>query len=203
VSEVLWREPIEFVAGDTLAFNRRLADYPADQGWSLLYELRGGTQAVSFTSTASGSDHACVVSAATTSTWAPGSYVLEGYAVNGDQRFTIYYGALAIRLNLQTAPGNAPIQTFAQQMLAQIEQTMRAKAGDDLAASQLGDTRFQYLTPEQLRIEHGYWKGVRRQEIAKERAKAGLPTGNKIRTTINVVNSGTGYGVMPYQTFPF
>ncbi len=192
-----WREPIEFSAGDTLQFTRTLHQYPASQGWSLLYELRGGTQALSFTSTASGDSHSIYVAPATTATWTPGDYVLTGYATNGTDRHQIYYGDLPLHENKVTAPGNAPELTFAQKMIAQIEATLLAKA-DDLSSASLGETRFTFLTPEELRKEHGYWTTVRRQEIAKERAKMGLPTGNRIKPSIQVVDAGIG-GVHPFN----
>lgn len=193
---IQWREPQEFSAGDTLTFERSLPDYPASAGWSLDYELRGGAQAISFQSTADGDAHKVTVTPATTATWAPGSYVLTGYATlaSTGERHQFYYDTFTIWENKQTAAPDAPEKTFAQQMVEQIELVLLAKAGNDLAASKLGETQFQYMTHEQLRAEHGYWVTVRRQEIAKLNAKSGRPTGNKIRPRINVCPSGPVFG---------
>lgn len=201
----IWREPIELAAGDTLAFTRNLSDYPASQGWSLDYELRGQSQAISFQSVANVDAHQVTVTAATTATWLAGDYILRGFAINSGtgERHQIYYGDFQLWSNAQTEAGNVPKQTFAQQMIAQIETVLLAKAGDDLAASQIGESRFQYLTPAELRTEHGYWKEVRRMEIARDRAKMGLPTGLKSRPifkiktpgpTAGMFGHGSGYG---------
>jgi hypothetical protein len=191
-----WREPSEFAAGDTLSFSRRLADYPASQGWSLLYELRGGSQAIEFVSAADGDAHVMVVSKDTTAAWLPGDYVMAGFAVNAGQglRQQIYYGDLLVGANLPVTAGNEPQLTLAQEMIAKYELVMKAKAGDDLARSAVGDTGFWFLTPAQLREEWGYWKTVRRQEVAAERAKAGKPTGNKVRSVLRVLNGGPAFG---------
>lgn len=190
MSQTQYREPIEFAAGDTLSFTRKLPDYLAGDGWSLTYELRGGAQAIEFSSTASGGDHAIAVTAAVTATWLPAEYILAGYAVKAAERHQVYLGTISITQNLPAATGDVPKKTFAALMVEKLEATMLAKAGDDLARSALNDTGFWYLTPEQLRVEHGYWKSVRVNEIKMERAKAGLPTGNKIRPSFNVVACG-------------
>jgi hypothetical protein len=196
---VQWREPIEIASGDTLKFKRYLPDFSAADGWSLDYELRGQGQAISFQSVTDtdGKTHSVTVSTSDTSSWLPGEYALYGYAVNttSNERNQIYYGTLTVYPDAQTLPAEAVVKTFAQKMVDQIELVMLAKAGDDLAASQIGETRFQYLTPAELRTEHGYWKSVRRNEIALEKARNGKPTGNKIRPRFGVMSSGPGVGM--------
>lgn len=189
---IIYREPIEFAQGDTLSFTRILPDYPASQSWSIQYFLTGGPQPIQFNSTASGDSHVILVLPAVTANWLPGSYILAGYVINSGsgERHQIYYGSLPIYEDWSKAPGGSPVQTFAQQMIAQLETVMLAKASGDLAESSIENSRFRYLSPEELRKEHGYWSQVRRQEIAKERSKAGLPTGNKIRARVNVMGTG-------------
>ena len=196
-----WREPEEIAAGDTLTFNRRLSDYPATDGWSLLYVLRGGAQDIEFTSTADLDTHSITVPAATTAAWLPADYILAGYAVNADQRFQVYEGPLTVAPNLPAAP-EQNVKTFAQQMVENLEAVMLGKAGGDLLESRIGETQFRYLSPEQLRVEHGYWVTVRNHELAMIRAASGRPTGRKIRPlfrvqsqqpSVGMFGKGTGY----------
>lgn len=201
--ETQWREPIQFVAGDSLIFQRSLAQYPPSAGWSLLYELRGVAQPISFASTPSGNVHQINVASAVTAQWLPGDYVLTGFAIlAAGERHQIYYGDLPIYADATQAPGIGDMRTHAQKMVDLLESVMLAKAGDDLAASSIGETHFKYLTPAELRLEHGYWKSVRQQEIARERAKAGLPTGNKIRPVMRVKSPGVSVGMFGYGGFP-
>lgn len=199
--QTLWREPLTLAAGDTLAFSRQLPDYPATDGWSMLYTISGNNAPpLQFQSVASGSAHSLSVPAGTTAQLLPGDYVLTGYAIKGDERYQVYYGALTVTENTVTEQVQ---KTFAQQMVEKLEAVMLGAADDNLLESRIGETLFKYLSPEQLRAEHGYWKTVRRQEIAMERARAGLPTGNKIRPVLRVkpiqpsvgmFGRGTGYG---------
>ncbi len=201
MANTLWREPIQLVAGDTLAFNRSLPDYPASQGWSLLYELRGGAQPISFQSTPiNGDAHSLSVDAATTATWLAGDYVLSGFAINGAERHRIYYASCPIRPNAVAEPGDVPKQTFTQKMIANLEAVMLGSASDDLLESRIGDTQFRYLSPLELRTEYAFWKEIRRQEVARQRAANGLPTGNKIRPLFKVKSPGPSAGQFGFGT---
>jgi hypothetical protein len=194
-----WREPQQFTSGDTLSFERNLPDYPASDGWSLLYELRGGAQPIEFSSVADGGNHSVTVAASDTALWLPADYVLVGFAVKGAERQQIYYGQLQVLENFPATPGDAPQKTFAQQMVENLEAVMLGKAGNDLLESNIGETRFKYLSPEQLRMEHGYWVSVRKNEIAIQKAKEGRPTGNKIRPRMAVKGVGLTGGVWPFR----
>ena len=186
------REPTEFAAGDTLAWQRNLRDYPAGAGWSLDYEMRGGAQAISFRSAAQGDSHLISVPMATTAGWLAGDYILVGFAVSANERHQIYYGDCKIWPDAQAMAGDAPVKTFAQQMVEKIEAVLLGTATSDILESRIGETLFRYLTPEQLQNQHGYWVNVRRNEIAMQRARAGLPTGTKIRPRMNVTQVGIG-----------
>ncbi len=191
---VACREPQEFAAGDTLSFRRTLGLYSPTDGWSLKYEMRGGAQPIEFESTADNGSHLVNVLPAVTSGWLPAEYNLSGYAVHAPdgERHQIYFAPIVVLEDQVAAPGDEDQRTFAQKMVEQLEATMLAKAGDDLARSAAGDTGFWFLTPEQLRAEHAYWTLVRRNEIKKQRAKSGRPTGNVTRPFFNVAPSGWG-----------
>ena len=194
--DTAWREPLVIVAGDTLAFNRRLSAYPAP-AYYLLYELRGGAQAIEFKSQATLEAHSITVPAAITSTWLPGDYTLTGYAVSADgsERHQICELDIPVKANAQAQAGDADIRTFAQKMVENLEAIMLGKASEDLLESRIGETQFRYLTPEQLRTEHGYWKTVRRMEIARERARVGRPTGLVTKPVMNIISCGPNRGL--------
>ncbi len=97
------KEPTSHQAGDSLVFTKTLADYPASL-WTLSYALRitaGGTP-ITITATASGSDFAVNVTAATTALWTPGIYTIIGYVSNATERYTVYQGNIEITLNVAT-----------------------------------------------------------------------------------------------------
>lgn len=177
------REPISFTAGDTLAFTRSLRDYPATSGWSLEYEIRGGSQAIQFTSTANGSDHVILVAAATTALWLPGEYVLSGFAVlaSTGERHQIYYGTLPITLNPVGSAADVKVETFKQKVLEAAECAYLELVSHSIVESDVEGTK---IVRERRKYAYEVYAQAyqdRQNEIAQERARAGLPTGQKIK----------------------
>lgn len=196
-----WREPGEFAAGDTLSFERALSEFPAPT-WSLLYEMRGQTQPISFASTPDGQNHSINVAATVTATWLPGDYTLAGYALNGTtgERQQIYLATITVTPNFAAEAGNEPQLTFEAQMLANLEIVLLAKSTGDLLESSVENSRFRYLSLEEVRKERDYYFMVVANQKAKQNAKMGRPTGNKVRPNINV--SGVG-PVLGSSVWPF
>jgi len=191
-----WQEPIELRAGDTLSFSKGLSDFKPSDGWYLQYQIRGSGDPVSFQSTASGDHHVILVPAATTAAWKPGDCKLIGFATDNTKRFQIYDGQISILSDATSNTEDTFPKTFAQRMIEQIETAMLAQAGNPLAASRVGDSQFQYLTPQQLREQHAYWVLARRNEISADRAKAGKPTGLRTHPVFSITPTvGWGTGV--------
>lgn len=180
------REPDSFVAGDTISWVRCLAAFPANAvpAWSLTYELIGGPQPISFTSTpdADGTSHDIYVAPATTATWAPGDYELYGYAGNGIDRQLIYRGDCPIWQNQEAAKAGQDTRTLAQKMLANIEAAMVASSGNPLLITRIGDAEFRFRTTEDWMLFYKYWVDRRKNEIDEERAQSGKPSRNKIQS---------------------
>jgi hypothetical protein len=191
-----WREPISVAEGDTIQFSRRLPQYSSGEGWTLTYEIRGGAAVIEFTSTpdADGQSFDLYVPPTITAAWASGTMILAGYVSNGTDRHQIYFAELTIGKNLEGSQGDIPVKTNAQIMLEKYESVMQGTATNALLESRIGETQFRFLTPEQLRTEHGYWYQMRQSEIAKERAQNGYPTGRKIRPRARVMMPGPAVG---------
>jgi len=82
-------------AGDSLNFLTPGGEYPASDGWSLVYKLiprTAGPSVISISSTAEGADHRIDVVPATTAAWAAGSYSWACYALKTGQRKTLQTG---------------------------------------------------------------------------------------------------------------
>ena len=186
------REPTQITQGDTIEFTRCLPNQPATGGWSLLYALRGNGQAIEFTSTASGSDHAVLVPATTTELWLPADYQLEGWAVNTDgTRKQIYLAGLLITPDLATASPDVDVTTHAQRMLVLVEEQLEACAKNILLQTTVeGTTILRERRTELLMLRNRYIQ-ERRGEIAAEKAKSGQPTGRKIRTIFAITQPST------------
>lgn len=89
-------EPSRLVAGDTLKFQRTLPDYPADQGWSLVWTLVSATSVYSVVSTANGASHLVTAAAGVTSGWTAGQYTWRTQAAKAGEVYTVGSGSLTI-----------------------------------------------------------------------------------------------------------
>lgn len=96
-------EPLALNAGDTLAWRKTLADYPASAGWVLAYVLLSAAQRFTITAVADGATHAISVPAATTATYNPGTYTWVATVTKGAERYTIRKGTLQIAPDLAAA----------------------------------------------------------------------------------------------------
>lgn len=192
------REPIVFAAGDTLAFTRTVPGYLPSAGWALVYMLvNGDLPAVTINSTVSGAGWAVAVAPGDTAQWLPGEYTLSGEMVNAGtgERHQVYLGTLLVTEDLEAGSGQAPPQTFAQQMLAKIEAVMLGTADSNIMNSDVLGTRIDRIPPDKLREHHAYFTQLRRNELDVERAKNCLPSRNKIRPRFNVMQPGPGFGI--------
>lgn len=185
------REPSQITQGETVQFIRHLPDYPATDGWSLLYAMRGNGQDIEFTSVASDDDHSVTVDAAVTALWLPADYELQGFVVNTDGTKTQFYLApVTVLPNLATAAPDLDVRTHAQKMLSSIEAELEQLAQSSILSSTVeGTTIMRERRTELLMLRQKYTQ-ERRGEVAAARAKAGLPTGRKIKTVLAVMPPG-------------
>lgn len=162
--------PTTFRAGDTLAFERRLTDYPASAGWVLEYTLVGSAGVQSFLSTPAGDTHAVLVLAATTSAWGAGRYQLIEVATLGAVRHTVAATPLQLLPDLAGAGVAVDIRTHARKVLDAIEDWLASQAPVAGRLSIAGREVQHYPIIELLALRDRYHAEVQREE----RAAAGL-----------------------------
>lgn len=203
----LSREPLSLSAGDNLLFERRLPDYPASQGWALQYQMRGGSQAISFQSTADGDAHLIDVPAATTATWIPGDYLLVGKAVNAAGNATvnidagethqIYYCDFPVTNSLVGTPANANVTTHYQRMVTALQAVMEGKSMHDLGITKIEATVIERIPPLQYADFYARYYQLRQNEIDTQRAQSGQKSRTRVRLVNRVIARGYFYGQSP------
>lgn len=157
-------EPSVFLAGDTLAFTISEPDYPASAGWSLSYTLTNTAGKITFSSSASGDQHAVSVAATTTSGYTAGRYRWVARAVKGSETYTVRQGEIEIKPD----PSGAAYDTrsHARKTLDALEAWIE---GHDMAVAnyRVGDRQMQYIPiGELLTLRSRYQKEVRRETAA-------------------------------------
>lgn len=123
-------EPREFYIGDSVAWTKTLADYPASV-WTLTYSFRRGGSLVTVEATASGDDHSVAMTPADSSEFTPGTWDWSAAVSDGSDRYTIGQGMISARADLSDSKVDA--RSFYQRALEAIEEVIEGKAEHDLA----------------------------------------------------------------------
>lgn len=195
-TQINWREPDTFCAGDTMLFQRYLRDYTPQNGWSLSYEIRGGGQPIVFVSAALGDYHAVEVDPAVTLLWVPSQCVLVGFAVNvTGERHQIYYHELQIFTNEGAQQNIAPQTTHSQRMITLLEGQLEKLAAHAIDESNIEQTQIARVKRLDLERQLAINIHKRMNEIEMENVRNGRPSGTKIISQMNIINSGSSRAV--------
>ena len=178
-------EPGRITAGDTLSFQKTFSDYPASAGWVLSYTLINGAGKITFSATASGSDHAVNVLAATTADWAAGTYTWQSVVTKAAERYTVGQGSMVVSPDLAAAT-TFDGRTDARKALDAVNALMVSYGNKAYMQSyEINGRKQQFHTPgEFLAFRSKLQAEVRREENAA-RLKAGLAPRNQIAVRFN------------------
>lgn len=191
------------VAGDTLIFERYTPDYVPQNGWSLLYELRGDGQPVTFTSTADNDRHQVNVAGAVTALWAAADCNLVGYAILAatGERHVIYCGQLQIFPNLGAPQNTAPQVSFDAQMITLIQGALINLAANALQRTEVEQTVIDRAKRKELEEQLAIHETKEANRIAIENVRNGRPSGQKIVSQMRIVTTTAGFAVNPVSGF--
>lgn len=156
-------EPTTIRAGDLVSWSKSLADYPANDGWTLVYTLINGSTKLTINASASGADHLVSVAAVTSAAYTAGSYSWMARVTKGAEIYTVDTGSMQILPNL------AALTTFdgrshAKVMVEAIEAAIQGRASSVQLRMAINNRSIEYLSPTEL-IK---WLSFYRAEVAKE-----------------------------------
>ncbi len=128
--EVPTTEPLVVTAGDLVTWKRSLPDYPADDGWVLSYALTKSNVRITFSASASGSDHLVSVAAATSAAWTVGAYLMQGYVTKAatSERYRVFEANTEILTNLAAQSSGYDGRSHAKKCLDAIEAVLESRA---------------------------------------------------------------------------
>jgi len=173
-------EPLEFRAGDTVAWTKSLADFSAADGWVLNYRFINAAGKFDITGTASGTIHAINVSAATTGAYAGGVYSWQAYVTKGAERYTIGHGNTTVLSNLAGEVAGYDTRSSARKCLDQLDAALATygKKAYTQSYSIAGRTMSFQSPGEFLAFRSKVQQEVNR-ETAATRIRNGLSARNK------------------------
>jgi hypothetical protein len=172
-------EPAVIVAGDTAKWTKSLADYSAADGWALSYTLVNSASRYTFSATASGSDFAVTVAAATTTAYAAGLYDWRAQVSKAAEVFTVGAGQFTVQPSFASATDG---RSSARKSLDQVVAYMANSANLEAAEYEIAGRRLKRLSiPELIQLKSHLSAEVQR-ETAASRAAAGLPDQRRVYT---------------------
>jgi hypothetical protein len=125
-------EPAYFVAGETLAWTKELADYSPADGWALTTYFRGATAAgFDAEGEADGNRFTFRVPSATTTPLASGVYYWQTWVEKDDEKFMVDSGQTEVKPGLAALAGTYDGRSQVKKILDAIDATIEGRATTD------------------------------------------------------------------------
>ena len=118
--------------------------------------------AVDIESTASGDNHAIVLTPTITEAYLTGIYRGTGYVVNGDEseRHTVWSGDIEILANIPIAAEGFDTRTKAERILDFIDRSWERVAAKQVVQSNIEGVNLQFRSFDELMRARNYWAEI-------------------------------------------
>lgn len=153
-----------------MTWRRSVADFPASEGWTLKYSLRGAN-VLDVTSDADGDGYAVEISAAESAALGDGLYEWTAYVEKAQQRFTVDSGRCMVFPNLSTAAAGSR-QKHAERALTMIEAQIEALLGSSIEMQTIEQTTIQRRKLDELYALRNKY----RSEVQRLQSRGRLPS---------------------------
>lgn len=167
--------PSELIAGDTWSWSRSFADYPAPT-WTATVYFENAAGAFESIASASGSDHAFSISAATTSGRKAGRYRWSVRVTDGTTVATIDSGWVEVRTN-PAAAGTSDPRSDARKTLDALNALLLGKATTAQQSYSLNGRAASSYSLTELRE----FRDQLREEVRTEEQSANAGRGRNIK----------------------
>lgn len=174
-------EPASVVAGDTVTWQKTLADYPAGT-YTLKYRLINAAGKIDITATASGTDHLVSVAPTTTDDWAAGDYTWTAWVEATGFRATVGNGSITVRPNLAAETGGYDARSEAQVIYDQLMVAYKTYTltNGHVSEYEIAGRRMRYRSSAEILEKINFWLAKVNAEKRAEKIAAGLGGGGKV-----------------------
>lgn len=176
-------EPTAITAGDTVAWDKTLADYPAGAGWTLSYVLVRPGARIAITSTPTGDAHRVAVAASASAGWAAGRYEWQAFVERASERFTVGRGVVTVAPNLAAAgPAGVDTRSAARAALDAMDEALRVYGSKAyLQSYAIGGRQQTFRNPAEFLAFRSKLQGEVKREEAAGRLRAGIGGGKSLQ----------------------
>jgi hypothetical protein len=167
--------PASLIAGDTWAFTLTLGDYPAGT-WTATIYFENSDGAFDSAASASGTDHAFTIAAATTAGYTAGRYFWSVRVVNGGTSYTVDSGWVEVQAN-PAAAGKRDNRPWSRRALDAIEAFLENNATTAQQAFTIGGRSVSRWSVKELMD----WRDRLRTEVATDEGTNASGSGRNIK----------------------
>lgn len=168
--------PREFTIGESLSWTVVFDDYPAGDGWDLMYYFRGPGQGFDAAGTPDGDTFTVAVGTAATGVCSPGVYNWQAYVTRGGERILVQSGqstAIEGLWNLDT-DHEVDSRSPAKQILDVIDARISGDVSKGVLEYTIGDRQLQRYSLRELRDLREYYGAIVAREERRKSANGGL-----------------------------
>lgn len=173
-------EPASITAGDTLTWQKTLADYPAGT-WTLKYRLINAIGKIDITAGASGTIHLVSIAIATSAAYTSGTYAWTAWVEKTGERVTVASGTMIVKANiaaLSTLDARSDAAIIVDQLM--VAYKAYTASNGHVAEYEIAGRRMKYRSSAEILDQLNHWKSILATEKRAQRIAAGLGGGNKV-----------------------
>lgn len=168
-------EPQTIIAGDTAQWEISVADYPATDGWTLVYTLINKTSKITFNATAQGADYLVNLLPSTTAGYGAGAYSFQAAVEKTGARHTVRTGDITIKPSF-AGQTTYDARSHARKVLDAIEAVIENRATKDQAEYAIGDRSLKRIPHADLYKLRSQYKALVAQEEMLDNRESGRPS---------------------------
>jgi hypothetical protein len=186
MSEIQTCEPLEFVAGETVQFEKSFDDYLSSDGWSLNYYFRGAGSLDQTAEAQADGSFLVTLSSEKTAELAPGTYFWQGWVELDGEKHMIASGQVEVAQGLAGDLGAYDGRSPAKKILDAIDAMVAGKATRDqqeytIAGGSSSRTLKRIPIPELMELRKTYAR-----KVAQERRRARVKRGGTLFQSVKV-----------------
>ena len=177
-------EPASFVAGETVSWTKDVStNYPANDGWSLTYYLRGDPSLnIDQAATASGAEFAVTITAAQTAALVAGLRRLIGRVSKAGEIYTIYDGSVEVIANPVSQNIGDETRSQWRRIRDELRDVIEGKASKDSISYSIAGRSVSRMSWTELLAAYQFAQA----EVRAEEADESIARGETLKKNIGI-----------------
>lgn len=166
-------EPKSFIAGETVQWQKELANYPTKDGWSLVYCFRNFEGRFEVKAESTEDKYVIRLTAEETGNYKSGIYWWQSRVVKENIQYVIENGELVIKPNLALLDSYDG-RSHVKKVLDALESTILGKASRDQLSYSISGRSLSRLSPSELLKWRDVYKAEYARMLSEEKLSKGL-----------------------------